>query len=265
MLIGYKTPTGMVATVEGVAAINAAALTDGEPASVARLAAGSGSLLADWPAPAAVRIVGLLGLTCPAGAVLVLTGKQDGDADYGRALGGNAAGQAVVQLPDGSRACWFVLPETGDPLVGVAVTFADFSTFDIGELVVMQAVDLPHQIEWQVERIDPSQSERTKGGGLNVVPARTYRRLKAALTPAALAAVRGGGLAGGMDWDALTCALAGGRRAVTIPRWKTPAGAVDATELHLTAVYGVATIGAIGHLGCNWYGAGVIADEIPPK
>ncbi len=265
MLIGYGQPAGIVPTVAGAAGINLPALVDGAPASIARISggAGSASLRVDWASATAVRIVAALGLTCPAGTALTLTGKRAGDPGYAYALGGNAATQTVVQLPDGSRAAWFVLPSGNTPLVGLQLQVGA-GAFDIGELVVLEAVDVSHQIEWSVERIDPSVSERTLGGGLNTVKRRSYRRLKVAFTPAGLAEVRGGGLGGGMDWDALSCTVAGSARVAGIPRWYSPAGSLDVPELHRTAVFGSASAGAVGHLGGNYYESGWVFEEIPP-
>lgn len=264
MLIGYGQPAGIVPTVTGATGINLPALVDGHPASIARITGGgSASLRLDWPAATPVRIVAALGLTCPAGTALTLTGKRAGDPTYAYALGGNAATQTVVQLPDGSRAAWFVLPAGNAPLVGLQLQVAA-GAFDIGELVVLQAVDVSHQIEWSVERIDPSVAERTLGGGLNTVKRRSYRRLKVAFTPAALAEVRGCGLANGMDWDALTYAVVGSARVAGIPRWHAPAGALVLAELHRTAVFGTAAAGAVAHLGGNYYESGWVFEEIPP-
>lgn len=265
MLIGYGQPV-LTPTIAGGAAANLQALVDGHPASIARISGGAGSvnLRADWASAVPVRIVAALGLTCPASTALTLTGKRAGDPGYTYVLGGNAATQTVIQLPDGSRAAWFVLPASNTPLVGLQLAIAA-NAFDIGELAVLQAVDVPHQIEWALERIDPSLMERTLGGGLNTVQRRAYRRLRASLTPAALADVRGAGLAGGMDWDALSQSVLGGARVAALPRWHTTTGALDPTELHRTAVYGVASMGGVGHLGGNYYDAGVTVDEVPPR
>lgn len=264
MLIGYGQPV-ITPTVAGGAAVNLQALVDGHPASITRISGGAGSvsLRADWAEAVPVRIVAALGLTCPAGTALTLTGKRAGDPGYTYALGGNASTQTVVQLPDGSRAAWFVLPAANTHLVGLQLAVAA-NAFDIGELVALQAVDVAHKIEWSVERIDPSVSERTLGGGLNTVRRRSYRRLRVAFTPAGLAEVRGNGLANGMDWDSLTCAVAGSSRVAGIPRWHTPTGGVDAMNLHRTGLFGAVSPGAVGHLGGDYYESGWVFEEIPP-
>jgi len=265
MLIGYGQPADIVPTVNGANVVNVGALVDGAPASIARISGGAGSanLRADWAVAAPIRVVAALGLTCAAGTALTLTGKRSGDSGYPYALGGNAATQTVVQLPDGSRAAWFVLPAENSPLVGLQFAVAS-GTFDVGELVVMRGVEISKKPDWEVDRIDPSLSSRSIGGGINTVTRRTYRRLRVGFTPSELAEVRGGGLANGMDWESLGIAVAGAARAVAAPRWKDTAGALDAIELHRTAIYGKATAGAIGHLGGNYYGAGWTFEEVPP-
>ncbi|MCD0281323.1 hypothetical protein JWH04_20665 [Xanthomonas melonis] len=260
MLIGYGQPT-LTPSVDGGTAINLGALVDGRPASVVRLS-GSGSsvrLRADWVLPTQIGIVAALGVTCPAGTVLTLTGRRQGDAGYTYQLGS----EVTRELVDGSRAAWIVLPANTAPLIGLQLEIAA-ANLDVGELAVLQAVDVPIQVEWEASRVDPSSAERTLGGGLNVVPRRSYRRLQVALVPDQLSAVRGAALAQGMDWDRLTYALAGGVRSAVIPRWGVP-GAINRDELHRTALYGRLAPGAIAHRGGDYYASnGWIFEEIPP-
>lgn len=264
MLIGYGQPAGITPTVVGATAINLPALVDGAPARVARISGGTGSatLRLDWPMAAPIRIVAALGLTCAAGTTLTLRGRRAGDSGYPYVLGGNSASQTVMQLPDGSRAAWFVLPANVSSLVGLQLAVGA-GAFDIGELIALQAVDVTAEPEWSVERIDPSVSDRTLGGQLNTVQRRTYRRLKVAMTAAHLATVRGAGLANGMDWDALVMQSVGDRRMAALPRWGRD-GSIDAAELHRLAVFGKGASGAIGHLGGNYYNTGWTFEEVPP-
>ncbi|KAF1692771.1 hypothetical protein CSC62_14145 [Pseudoxanthomonas jiangsuensis] len=265
MLIGYGQPAGITATVNGAAVVNAAALVDGHPASIARISGGTGSanLRADWAGAAPIRIVGALGLTCAAGTTLTLTGKRSGDSGYPYALGGNAATQTVVELPDGSRAAWFVLPADNTPLVGLQLTVGA-GAFDAGELVVMRGVEVAIKGDWEIERVDPSLVSRTIASGLHTVARRTYRRLKVGFTPDGLAQARAAGLANGMSWETLGVAVTGAARAIAVPRWKTLAAEIDAAELHRTAVYGRAAAGAMGHLGADYYGVAWSFEEVPP-
>lgn len=267
MLIGYNPPQGITVIVAGATGHSLPAVVDGQPARVGRVldgAGGSASIRADWAAAQPVRIVAALGLSCAAGTALALSGKRAGDSGYAYALGGNATTQAVVQLPDGSRAAWFVLPATNAELVGLQLTVAA-GAFDIGELVILRGVELPITPAWQVERVDPSLNERTLGGGLNTVQRRCYRRLKAGLTPAFIDQVRGAALAGNTDWDALSSLLTGAARGAAIPRWAAPDGTLTPGEIHRTALYGRITLAPITHLGGNHYGSDVLAEEIPPK
>ena len=262
MLIGYGQPADIVPTVSGASVTNVDALVDGQPASVARIGGGAATVRANWGVATPIRIVGVLGLTCDAGISMTLTGKRSGDSDYPYALGGNSVMQPVVQLPDGSRAAWFVLPEGNDPLVGLELSIA-LGYFDIGELVVMRGVEVAIKGDWESDRIDPSLSSRTIGAGINTVERRSYRRLRVGFTPDGLAQVRGAGLANGMDWETLVAAVIGWRRAIAVPRWKE-GGAINAAELHRTAIYGKAAAGAIGHLGADYYGNGWTFEEVPP-
>ncbi|MBM9913970.1 MULTISPECIES: hypothetical protein [Stenotrophomonas] len=263
MLIGYGQPIATV-SVDGGSAANLQALVDGRPSSIARVNGGAGSvrLRLSWSVPTPVRIAAVLGLTCPAGTRVTLSGQREGEEHYDTQLGGNGDQQPVMELADGSLAAWFVLG--GAPLlIGLQVEI-EAASFDIGELVAMPAVEVGHQVGWSVDTVDPSIRERTIGGGLNVVERRAYRVLRVDVTPAPLAEARGGGLSQGMDLDRLRRRVAGGRRVVAVPRWRSPSGALDVAEIHATALYGQAVAGASTHLGGDYYGSAWTFEEIPP-
>ncbi len=264
MLIGYPAPP-----VSGIALANGNWLTDGngqqlidgKPARVARIQTTTAhpSITLTYASAWTPKIIALLGLTCaPGTAITAISGG-------GGALGGNSAAGAATQLPDGSVACWIV---TGGSVAtnSVKVTINAGGTFDVGELVVMPAVEIAHETDWAFSPIDPSVIGRTRGGQPTVSARRSYRQLRVAFVAAVLAEVRGGGLAGGMDWDQLTAKVAGGQRTVAIPRWRALDGAIDVTELHRTALYGLATPGGQAHLGGNYYGSdnGWTFTEVPP-
>lgn len=264
MLIGYPAPAVNNIALAGATWLTAdggAALIDGNPARVARMqqTAGNPAITLTFTSAFVPRIICLLGLTCAPGTIV------NAAAADGGALGGNSAGQAAVQLADGSVACWLVTAGTVTT-DSVRVTIDSAGTFDVGELAVMPAVDVSHQTDWAEEPIDPSESQRTRGGQLATSFRRAYRQLRVAFTPASLSEVRGGGLAGGMDWQRLQAAVLGNRRVAAIPRWVSPAGVIDVAELHRTAVYGVAKPGGSAHLGGNYYGSGNgwTFEEVPP-
>lgn len=259
MLIGYGQPTTSP-SVDGAQVINLAALSDGRPASLARISGGDGNarLRLTWDAPNPIRMVAALGLTCPVGTALTLTGKRQGDAGFAYALGANAATQTVVDLVDGSRAAWFVLPADNAPLVGLQLQ-VEAGAFDIGELVALQGVEVPHEPGAALDRIDPSVAERTLGGGINVVSRRTYRRVRARPTADYLAAAKRDGLANGMDWERLVFAMRASARLAVATRWE------DVEELQRTALYGRALPSAITHRAGNLFGTDDWTfEEIPP-
>lgn len=259
MLIGYGQPA-ITLSVSGATAVNIGALIDGRPSSVCRFLGGAGSVQvrADWAGAAAVRVVAALGLSCPAGTVLTLTGKRAGDAGYSYALGGASATQKVVELVDGSRAAWWVLPVSNTPLVGLQLAVAA-GAFDMGELAVLRGVEIDHEPGSNSDRIDPSIVERTLGGGVNTIARRTYRRLRVKPTSDYLNSVRGGALANGMDWERLVYAMTASGRVAVATHWASPA------ELHRTAIYGRAAPAAIAHKAGSMYGSDDwIFEEIPP-
>ncbi|HDS1522173.1 TPA: hypothetical protein QEL67_000346 [Stenotrophomonas maltophilia] len=261
MLIGYEQIAMNVALLEG-SIFNAGALTDGRPSSVCRLrnAGGTCQLSCTLLAAAPVRIVSLLGLSCPPGTVVSVTGV-DAQAEP-IALGGNAAGQPAVALADGSVAAWFVLDE--DLILSGVTIQLQTDQVDVGELIITPAVETPIEPQWSTERVDPSVAERTLGAGLNVVKRRTYQRLRVAFRRADLMEARAQGLANGMDWDALAARVSGSARVAVIPRWQRAGGALHTSEIHRTAVYGQAAPGAINHLGGDYYGTAWVFEEVPP-
>lgn len=263
MLIGFGQPAG-AATVAGGTAINLGALTDGRPSSVARVHSDAGlvRLRLGWASPAEIRIAGLLGLSCAAGTPVRLVGRRAGQDEFDAPLGGNSALQPVIALSDDSLAAWFIV-DRGLALTGVQFEI-EASDFDAGELVAMPAVEIGHQVGWSLESVDPSVRERTLGSGLNVVARRPYRVLRADMTPLRAAEVRAGGLGGGMDLERLRHRLSGGRRVVAVPRWGAGTGVLDVGELHATALYGQAALGAATHLGGDYYGGAWTFEESPP-
>ncbi len=290
MLIGYSQPspiTWSIAGSAGAAFINATqdGLSDGRPTRVCLL---------QWPtngspvigdvarvradfASTQVRVVCVIGLNCPAGTKLVALGKRASDgATYPYDPGGNASIQRTFLLADGRVACWFVFSDTATALVGLEIAiyndvngvtgFTAATQLQIGEIAIMPAVDVNAQSPWSEDVIDTSLNSRTLGGQLNTVKRAFYRRIEMPLTPDDLTRVRGSALANGMNWTKLRAAVSAGKRCIAIPRWKTSAGAIDATELHTTALYGQCTrFEQIGHLGGNYFTSSLGFDEIPPQ
>lgn len=265
MLIGYQPPAlSSVALANAVwlTADAGANLTDGQPARASRIqTTGMPSITLTFATAFTPRLIALLGLggAVQAGDLVTAT------TGAGAALGGNAASQAVVALPDGSLACWIVT-SGAVATATVKLTINRTGALDLGEAIALPAVDIPHQSDWTVDVIDPSESQRTRGQQVVTRQRRSYRRMQFAPAPAALATVRGGGL-GGMDWQTLQAVVQGDARVAAVPRWSTGAGAIDATELHRTAIYGVARPGGIAHLRGSMYGpaGGWSVEEVPPR
>lgn len=287
MLIGYSMPAVTAIALSGGAGYawltsdNGSACYDGKPARRARLrwrndavpAIGHTLSITLDIASTPLRVVAALGLkNVPAGAKVEVYGKRAADAGNTYNFGGSNIG-TVVKLADGSFAAWFVLPATATAVEKIefrffndaaGVTWATaVTTVDIGELVAMPAVDVDIEPEWAVEPVDPSQSSLSLAAQPSTVRRQAYRRLECSITPDGVAKARAGGLANGMDWSRLQVAMFGDARVVGIPRLLTPAGTVDTAELHRTALYGTARIGATGHLGGDYYAASATFQEVP--
>lgn len=277
MLISYNRPSIAWSLIGAGAAWLSddagAALTNGRPAAVSRLQWLSGAqstasiltLRGVWGTAFAPRVLALLGLTLPVGALITLAFRRPADAGY--TYQADVAQQRVVQLPDGSRCAWFVLADGLDPVIGVefrlhndvngAASIAAGAAVDIGEAWVGQTVDVPHAADWKDIDNDPSVLKRSKGSQPFAVEVRGFRSMQVPFAIAKLAAVRGGGLAGGADQQLLRAAVRAGQRVAAVTRFDSPA------EIHRTAVFGVARFDAIAHISGPNYQSGITIDEAP--
>lgn len=284
MLFGYAMPTvlgvGYSATQSGGGFLGSTidGLVDGIPARRARLqwmsVAGNTGDHMRVPifftgAAVQLRVVCVLGLTLPAGLRIQLD-LVNGHPGLNVVATLSAD---TVQFADGTVGAWFVFPETVpvsnrvDLLIfnnvsGVA-SIAAGTTFEIGEVAAMSALDIEIERDWGDERIDPTESELSRDSQPLSVGRQPYRRYEFTLVADAANAVRGAGLAGGMDWNRLRAACSADARVIAVPRWRTPAGAVDSAALHATALYGTARFGRVTHLGGDYYNAAVTFQEAP--
>lgn len=255
------------------------ALTDGSPSTVTRFtwrqdAGPYVALQGEFGAVRRVGIVGLLGTNLPVGAALEVRGRRPVDSGYTYELGGNTLTLTAQQLIDGSVAAWWPLPLDLDPITGIELRlindvdgspWADADTVvDIGQVVLMPAVEIDHERGWRLVDVDPSIITRTIGAQVDTTPRRTYRRLLIALVPAYIDQVRRSGL-NGTDLQRIEQALNGAARCVAIPRWGGIED-IDIDELHRTAVYGVAAQrSGIAQIAGDWYATQFEIDEVPPK
>lgn len=274
MLIGVNQPSPITLSLNGATWLSAdagSALVDGRPSRRSRIAWPAGTptltqsiqLRALWVAPTPIRIVALLGLGIPAGVHIELRGRRQADAGWTHILGGLALTQRTVQLPGGAVSHWLVLPHGLDPLVGLewriindragSTWAAPGTPVDIGEMVAMPAADLPHERSWTLRLVDPTRITRSIGGQVSGAARTPWREATLGLAAADLLAMRGGGL----DWQAIEAAAAGGRRLVVIPRSSSP------NELHRTALFGVAQIDESTHVGGDLYGSRLTVSEVP--
>lgn len=233
-----------------------AALADGKPARVARLQS-SGS--------AAVKMAFSMGFKPRVIAVLGLRGVAPGTAIRATAagiLGGNAGTAVATRLADGTVAAWIVTAGTVST-AEITITISAAGVIDVGELVAMPAVEIEINRDWEDGYVDPSELTMSRGSQPASLARVPYRTLQAVLSPQGLARARAGALDGNMDWQRLRVAMAGGQRMLAVPRWRDSQGAIDSTEVAATALYGVATLAPIQHLGGNYYGSDISVQEVP--
>lgn len=240
MLIGFGMPAVTNVALSGGSSAWAAGHTfadlfGGRPSRAARITrSGTVTLTITLATSIVPGVIALLGLNLAAGTAITAAG---------------ASGTARA-LADGSVAC-YLLPTGTSPTTTVVITIAGNTLLQVGEIAIMRAVDIPHEPGFIDELIDPTQWERSRGSQIEGSPRVPYRRLAAAFTSDAVSIVRGGGLAGGMDWNRLRYALSGAARCIAIPRLES------AAEIHATAIYGRGVISSLAHNLGPWHSAGI--------
>lgn len=281
MLISYTRPNPIAWSLIGAGAAFVSddaggALTNGRPAAATRLQWLTGAqttasvltLRGTWGTAVAPRVVGLVGLTLPAGALITLAFRRPADAGYTYLAG--VPSQRVTQLPDGSRCAWFVLDAGLDPVIGVeyriandvdgAASIAADSTFDVGEAWVGPAVDVPHETGWSRGITDPTTLRRSKGSQIFGREQRAWRTLQVRLSVATVDEVAGGALANGQDWESVEAQLRSGALCVAIPRWS----GITADYLQRNALLAAATQqGAVQNVAGALYGRDYTIEEVP--
>lgn len=154
---------------------------------------------------------------------LEIRGLRAGDVST-YPLGGNSLTQRTILMPDGrTTGAWWVFDDALNPIIGYMVTlYNDVAgstaitaedAFDIGEMNVTRAVDIPHELRWAEGRTAAaSRRARTLSGASASAPQKSWRTLK--LRPVErpverpIAIARGGGLAGGTDWQRVAADIA---------------------------------------------------------
>lgn len=284
MLIGYKRPRNVSWTLNGVGSsfLTDIRLDNGKPADLTQIQwISSGSpitdyldLRGDWGTSQNIRTCGLIGLRVgieqsgspstilrthmPAGVRVVVTGKRVGDLDYTYALGGNSTTARTMTLPDGTTAVWFVLDANIDYLIGIQFRFYnddDSNTFldgsdliEIGEAALLAGVEVNAIPGWTIKWTDPTVVTRTLAGQAHRVVRQAWREFDFGLVPTTENEVRASGLANDQDYEKITAALLYAEPCAFIAHWKDENGVFNENLLHRTAVFGIATPGALSHI-----------------
>jgi len=234
MLIAHSMPTVTNIALTGGTWLTAdtwSALADGRPSRAARIQrSGTVTLTVTLETAIVPGVIALLGLNVPTGAAIT-------------------AADATTQTLPGAPRCAWLLPTGTAATNSVTITIAGTGMLQIGELAIMPALDAPIEPDWAVELIDPTETTRDRGSQIVSAARAPYRRLTAHLQAQGMTTMH--------TWESLRMALTGDRRCIAIPRHADP----DA--LHHTAMYGVGRIGAISHLGGNWFAAPFTLDELP--
>lgn len=253
MLIGFGMPAVATATLTGgtwLTSDQGSALFDGKPGRASRIRR-TGSLAITVTLAQAIvpGIVAVLGMSVPAGVQV-------------RAAGGVGT---TIKLPDGSVCAWLFPQGTAAvSVVSVEVVTTD-TNVDIGEIAIFRAVDVGISDGWGVVLVDSSAHTRTKGGQLNTVDGALYRRMTCNLSGRATEIVRGGGLAGGVDWETVAAAMAGRRRSCVVPQYRDMATkAFNPALAARAAIYGYPTqLPSAENMSRNYFSGTMEFEEVP--
>lgn len=250
MKLAYGMPAVTGVTLSGGSWLTSdagAALHDGLPARASRInRTGALSITLQFASPVRPRVVGILG-----------SNLQAGDA----VTGALAAG--TVRNTPGGVVAW-LFPLTG-PTSGVTIGITTaVSTIEIGEIVVMDAVEVGIRDGWQIERVDPSEHHRTRGGQVRTVPRVPFRRFTGEFSPRSVELVRKGGI-DGTDWETIAAALSAGGRGVIVPQHRDIRTKLFDPELAArTAMYGYALeLPGATNVQRQYFGSYLAFEEVP--
>jgi len=236
MLLAHSMPTVTNIALSGGTWLTAdtwKALIDGRPSRAARIQrSGTVTLTVTLNRAIVPGVIALLGLNVPANTAITAAG----------------ASVNTHTLPGAPR-CAYLLPTGTAATQTITLTIAGTGQLQIGELAIMPVADVPIEPDWTVELIDPSEATRDRGSQLATASRVPYRRLTAHLQAQGIARMRA--------WESLRMNITQDRRCIAIPRHG------DTLSLHHTALYGIGRIGAIAHLGGNWFAAPLTLDELP--
>lgn len=272
MLISYSMPAVSTAALTGgtwLTSDGAAALWDGKPSRRARLQWSAGSALGgyveitlNFSASSFLRVFALLGSTLPAGVRIVFGGAVEARTGY---------------QPDTTAGAWGVAAADGTPVASCTVRIyndrngapwaANGTIIDIGELWAGPAVEIGIRDGWDVQTIDPGEVTRTRGGQLNVARQSSYRSLAASFAGLSASAVRGEGMANGMDLERVTAALRGGARCAVVPHYRSlTTRALDPQAIARSAIYGYAAqLPNASNITRGWFTGQLVVEEIPAR
>jgi len=256
MILSHSRPDLDVTVTAGAILSDTARLTNNRPRSVTRFQWPSGAqttattmgIQTTWAQSFSPRVVGLMNTTLPAGTKVEFQ-IYDG---AGFVLPSAPNTQRVVQLPNGSRHAWIVLPAGLDsidrvrPLVyndvnGVASIAAD-STWDLGEYWVGPAEDFVIKAGHANPREDSTKVNWTRRFQPFIRSGSSRRNFN--FTPKLSQQIETYGDPGdstALDLDALFSKIDRGQPAVCIERWQDSAGAYSPYLVHRTVKFGVIT------------------------
>lgn len=254
---------------------DSAQLTDRSPQSRTRMYWSAGtqttastvSLVADCDVTP--RVVALLGITLPPALKVELWGKRTADTGNTYNLGGNSQSQDTVTFDDGSVGIVWVLADALDQVeklefrffndVAGAAAIVASTVFEIGEVVIGNALALDINTGGRLGRENPSKTRRTRSSQIDRVARTGYRKLTVTPCVATQAETRGGALDSSTDWQQAIATLS------TDPYVLAVVDASTNTDIQRTAIFGLATkLPDLESLAGTYYGPSeLVIEEIP--
>lgn len=281
MLISYSMPGITSSSITGAGWLTsdgADALYDGKPARRARLQWGAGATLdayvqiaLGFGAATPLRVLALLGTTLPAGVRVDFLGAG------GDGLGGTCNNARTATMPDGTTGAWAVARDNEPAETGCWIRIhndcngapwaVNGTIVDLGEVWAGPAVTAGIRDGWDVQTVDPGEVVRTRGGQVNVARQSSYRSLAASFAGLSASAVRGEGLANGMDLERVTAALRGGARCAVVPHYRSlTTRALDPQAIARSAIYGYAAqLPNASNITRGWFTGQLVVEEIPAR
>ncbi|MBA8886168.1 hypothetical protein FHW12_000359 [Dokdonella fugitiva] len=266
MLLGYGRPQGgtwSVNTANGAAIVSdTAQLGDGRPDTLTSFTWITGTqntssifrLRYDWSTAIVPGLVGLMGMSLPAGTKVSVAFRRPSDTagTYPYSPSMAAASQRAIAGIHGGRNAWLRVNTGASAVSGCEIqiwndvngvaAIAAAAPFTTGEAVIAQAAEVQVAAGWTLTWGDPPQPNMSSSGqGYSAYVPPPRRTFSFRFPVDDQNAYFGNTSASALDYEQVIALMDRAQPCVYVPRYLDDSGAFSAQLMHRTAIIGVAT------------------------